>query len=540
MDVMSTILTLAQSAEAANAFQVTEKINVLLPEIVLLLGGTICLITGLGREEGTRKATAWIAGLSLIVAGFLVPDFRDLRMGIYEIADLKSFIKLAVCILGFILLLVSASVPDQLPQTQKAEKAKKFDPANIFRGEYFAFFLFSLVGVMLTAGANDLVWLFLALELTSLPTYVMVTSARQNMEAQEAGVKYFFLGALSSAIFLYGFTLLYGATGYTELSKIARVAEMQFRVDGTFPGMLLFGMILSVIGICFKIAAFPMHYYTADVYQGASSPVSAFLAFVPKAAGFAALILILSIVGWNYGPEGNHLPHILEVLLWVIAVVTMTVGNILGLVQRSVKRVLAYSSIAHSGYMVVGLLAGPRIVEAISTTTESGITEGLAIGDGIAAIIFYLIAYGLATVGAFAILACLRNDKGDEIDTFDELSGGCKKSPSTRWHTCFERSFTHWHATARWFPRQNLPLWFCIQSRLHLARHHCCRQLSNLRCVLPSHCWRSFLWQTSRWNHLYQDSGSSNRCIHRCSRSSDPWLRRWLPHRYRWPCSRQR
>ncbi|QQE12186.1 NADH-quinone oxidoreductase subunit N [Planctomycetota bacterium] len=413
---MTTLMTLAQAApEAAKATNViTEHLGNLIPELILLTGGVLCLMTGLGREEGTRKATAWIAGASLLLAIIFIPNIHTITKGFYtkEILDMSGFIKLAACSIGFLLLLVSAAVPDLLPQTKEAEKASKFDPGNIFRGEYFAFFLFSLVGLMLTAGAKDLIWLFLALELTSLPTYVMVASARKNIAAQEAGVKYFFLGALSAAIFLYGFALIYGATGHTDLTEIKNVIAAQNLANGELSGMLITGLVLTILGFCFKIAAFPMHYYAADVYQGASSAVTAFLAFVPKAAGFAALIIILSTVGWIYGPEKNHLPEILEILLWVIAVASMFLGNVLGMIQKSVKRALAYSSVAHSGYMVIGLLVG---IPAVASDS--------AIGNGIAAIIFYLFAYGLASVGSFGILACVRNEKGEEVDSYDEIAG---------------------------------------------------------------------------------------------------------------------
>ncbi|NJL31652.1 MAG: hypothetical protein HC898_08490 [Phycisphaerales bacterium] len=159
------------------------------------------------------------------------------------------------------------------------------------------------------------------------------------------------------------------------------------------PPLLLAGLVLSIVGIAFKIAAVPMHFYTADVYQGAATPVTAFLAFVPKVAGSIAIILILNLAD----PTGTgRYPAIITGLLWLMAAFTMTLGNVLGLLQTSVKRVLAYSSIAHSGYMLVGLVAG------VSLTTD----HGSSIGHGIAAVLFYLIAYGLSTLAAFAVLGC--------------------------------------------------------------------------------------------------------------------------------------
>lgn len=385
--------------------EMVEKFATLWPEIALLIGATICLLTGLSRSQALRNATPWVAGLSLVVAGVLVQLMPTGETGAV-MGAMTDFVKLAVVGVGLVLLLVAAGVPTQLSQTQRAERARIFEPGNIMRGEFFAFFLFSLVGVMLTAGASDLVWLFLALELTSLPTYVMVATSRDDIEAQESAVKYFFLGAMSAAVFLYGFALIYGATGFTNFADIAAVIPEQ--INGPNGGLLLTGLVLSVVGICFKIAAVPMHYYAADVYEGAATGVTAFLAFVPKTAGFVAIMLLLSLVGWD------PLPAILVYLLWAIAALTMTVGNVLGLLQNNVKRVLAYSSIAHSGYMVIGLMVGPG--------------EGV-LDNGLAAVLFYLVAYAMGTIGAFAVLACL-TARGEEAQTFDDLNGLSRRHPA--------------------------------------------------------------------------------------------------------------
>ncbi|MBL4789848.1 MAG: hypothetical protein JKY60_12680 [Kordiimonadaceae bacterium] len=169
------------------------------------------------------------------------------------------------------------------------DKGKAFNSINSNRGEFYAFFMFSITGLMLTVSADDLIWLFLALELTSLPTYIMVTISTKEHKSREAGVKYFFLGALGAATFLYGFAMLYGAAGTTNIAGIAD----HFATHGVGAiGMM--GMLVALLGICFKIAAFPMHFYTPDVYQGAASSVSAMLAFVPKTAGFLALIFIVA------------------------------------------------------------------------------------------------------------------------------------------------------------------------------------------------------------------------------------------------------
>jgi NADH-quinone oxidoreductase subunit N len=384
------------------------KLATLGPEIALLAAACLCLMFGLAKGVAARKAPAWIAAVGLVLAGGLV------LTGHGGTAAMTVYVKLAVAGVGLLLLMVAAALPEQWRQLQQAEAKPKFEPADVHRGEFFAFFLFSLTGVMLTAGADDLVWLFLALELTSLPTYVMVATAKERLNAQESAVKYFFLGAMAAAIFLYGFTLMYGATGFTTLADIRAVALHQLAHDQHLSPLLLMGIVLSVVGIAFKIAAVPMHFYAADVYEGAATPVTTMLAFVPKTAGFVALILILSVVGWP-------LPAPLAILLWVLAALTMTVGNVLGLLQSNVKRVLAYSSIAQSGYILVGLLAGPGAHDPTAA--------GVLTGGGLAAVLFYLVAYGLATIAAFAVLGCL-TVRGEEAATFDDLAGLSKRHPT--------------------------------------------------------------------------------------------------------------
>ena len=391
---------------------IVQKVETLWPEIALLIGAVACLITGLAPSKGVRKATPWVAGLALVAAALLVPAMGPNTAGI-GLGGMVPFAKLSIIGVGLILLLVSAGVPGQLRQIKRADAAKTFEPGDVFRGEFFAFFLLSLTGAMMTAGAGDLVWLFLALELTSLPTYVMVATSRDNITAQESAIKYFFLGAMSAAMFLYGFTLIYGATGFTDFHDIHTYVS-----NNAISPLLLTGIVLSFVGICFKIAAVPMHFYAADVYQGATTSVTAFLAFVPKTAGFLALILLIGLVGWplDLSPNSFGNGDVIVDMIWVIAAVTMTLGNVLALIQSNVKRALAYSSVAHSGYILVGLLAGTAFI------------KGGPLADGIAAILFYLVAYGLATIAGFAVLGCIEAH-GDEAETYDDITGLYKKHP---------------------------------------------------------------------------------------------------------------
>ena len=410
-----------------------EKLATLWPEITLISGAVVCMLIGLSSSAAVRKQSATVAGAALVLAGvitlagaFSTDVIPGSGSGAFTL-DMAGYVKLAVCSVGLLLLLVAAAVPEGLRLTRESEAAGAtsggaFDPAHTIRGEFFAFFLFSLSGVMLTAGADDLAWLFLALELTSLPTYVMVATSRDRVLAQEAGVKYFFLGALAVAVFLYGFALLYGATGATQFGQMRAYVTAELAAGHALSPLLIAGLVLSIVGIAFKIAAAPMHFYAADVYQGAATPVTAFLAFVPKTAGFVAIILLLGViepalraesVGISVGAEP------VTWLLWVMAALTMTVGNVLALLQTSVKRLLAYSSIAHSGYMLVALV-GERIAP--------GSGEAGALGNGAAAVLFYLVAYGVGNLGAFAVLALLEA-RGEEADSFDDIAGQSRRFP---------------------------------------------------------------------------------------------------------------
>lgn len=394
-----------------------ERISYLWPEIVLFIGACVTVVVGLSPQADMRRQTGVIAGVSLFIAAVLGVATPG-EPGWAILPGLMPFAKPLIALVGLLLLLVNIASVDREEEAAIAA-GKPFNPLRITGAEFYAFFLFSLMGAMLCATAGDLIWLFLALELTSLPTYVMVVLSGRGRKgfdrSQEAGVKYFFLGALGAAIFLYGFALLYGGTGTTRFVEIAQ----HFADHGMNP-IATVGLVMALIGVSFKIAAVPMHFYTADVYQGACSGVAAFLAFVPKTAGIISILLLISTVGWSAG-DGS-LPPVFESLLWALAALTMTVGNVLALLQSSVKRMLAYSSIAHSGYMLVGVLAGPG--------------EGTFVSSGIAAVLFYLLCYGVMNTGAFAVLASLERQSGGEAveaDDFDDIKGLCRSHPWLGW-----------------------------------------------------------------------------------------------------------
>ncbi len=387
----------------------TEKIALVWPEIILFLTTCVVLLTGQWPATPIRRMTPWLTAVGLIAAmgaALGSPAGHGLMPG------LMPYAKALAAGMGLLLLPLIVGTVDREQETA-ADRGEAFDPTHSVGAEFYAFFLFSLTGLMLVASADSLIWLFLALELTSLPTYIMVTISTRTTRSQEAGVKYFFLGALGAAIFLYGFTLIFGATGATSIPAIAA----HFAADGLGPIGTL-GVLIALIGLFFKIAAVPMHFYTPDVYQGAASPVSAMLAFVPKAAGLLGIFMIAGVAGWS-GPR-TSLPVPVEALLWVTAALTMTVGNTLALLQTSVKRMMAYSSIAHSGYMLVGVIAGPG-------------PEGAAFWrNGLAAALFYLLCYGVMNMGVFAVLACLER-KGHEADDIDDIRGLVKTHPHLGW-----------------------------------------------------------------------------------------------------------
>jgi NADH-quinone oxidoreductase subunit N len=411
------------------ALPIVEKLRFLGPEIVLFAATVIVMVVGLSPAREVRRMCAGVSVLALVIAGALAAALPVPPHSL--LPNIMPFAKMLIAAVGVLLVLLLTGTVDREYEASLARGRGVFDGLRSTRGEFYSFILFSLTGLMLCASADDLIWLFLALELVSLPTYVMVSISTAGTRSQEAGIKYFFLGALGAAFFLYGFSMLYGATGTTLLfgdgvtPGIAEVLAPQVTAAGHLGGIATLGLVLSIIGVSFKVAAVPMHFYTADVYEGAASTVSAFLAFVPKTAGFLALMLLLSVVGWRFGAEQSALPDAVRVLLWVLAAMTMTVGNVLALLQRNVKRVLAYSSIAHSGYMLVGLIAGPG--RAGAPLSE----------NGLAATLFYLLCYGFMNLGTFAVLASLeRRSTGgrtEEIETFDDLRGLCRSNPVLGW-----------------------------------------------------------------------------------------------------------
>lgn len=290
-------------------------------------------------------------------------------------------------------------------------------------GEYHGCLLLMAAGIGIVGSANDLATLFLALELISIPTYVLLYLPRTDERAQEAAMKYFLLSVFSSGLLLFGFSYLYGLTGTTNIPAILDALNWgQRSATGNLPwlSVALLAYVMVVAGLGFRITAVPFHFYAPDVYQGTTTPTAALLAFVPKVVGFAALIRILGLAPEQTTDEAmSRLSQQVSMLLWIMSAVTMTLGNILALLQDNIRRLLAYSSIANAGYMLIGLSVVPHLANG----------PGDAIG-GIEALLFYLVAYGAMTVGFFAVVHALATPERP-VETVDDLAGLAKTHPGT-------------------------------------------------------------------------------------------------------------
>jgi NADH-quinone oxidoreductase subunit N len=378
------------------------------PEIVLCIAALLLMLMGVSMKASTRRAAPVVAILALLIAGVSQlskiagsAPRADLRWNTVHIYEFARYIKLLSSAIGILLVLLA------WPSNRDATGG----PAHHFgaeAGEFFGLMLLAIAGIFIVAGANDIMLLFLGIELASIPTYIMVSISAPRATAQEAGVKYFFLGAMAAAIMLFGFSYLFGTTGTTRLDLIAEHMGAQ-SVLSTWQ---ILAVVLLIAGFAFKMAVVPLHFYAGDVYQGAATPVTAFLSFVPKISGFVALLKVLfAVTGgtWHIAPE-------IVKLLWILAALTMTVGNVLGLVQVNIKRLFAYSSIAHSGYMLVGVTA---LISTADYEIQSTALQG---------ILFYLTAYGLMNVAVFGVLLPSRlNQPAMSAETFDDIAGSGKE-----------------------------------------------------------------------------------------------------------------
>ena len=359
----------------------------LLPMLILTGTALLALVADLWMEGPDREGLGWIG-----LAGLAATAITAMTLWNTHISTLSDtlavdryglFFTLLFCVVTGLTLLMSMSY---------------LETTEIQTGDYYSLVLFSTLGMVLMATATDLIVIFLGLEVMSIAAYALAGIARSELRSNEAALKYFLLGAFASGFLLFGIALLYGATGNTSLPQIAQRLTM---VGSEQRLLVTAGMALLIVGFGFKVAAVPFHVWAPDVYEGAPTSVTALMAVGIKAAAFAAFarVFMHTLVIFSTDWSG---------VLWVLAVLTMTVGNVTALVQRNIKRMLAYSSVAHAGYLLVGMVAGGEA--------------------GGSAVLFYLIGYAFMTLGAFAVVIALGR-RGQPNEKLDDYNGVGFRSP---------------------------------------------------------------------------------------------------------------
>ena len=353
------------------------------PELVLCAFGMLVMLIDPFVPAGRKRSMGWLAFVGTLAAlaslRWAALNQGSAYSGLFRVDMFSLFVHGIV--IGVAALAILGSF-DYL------------DRENIQRGEYYALILFATAGMGILAGANELLTAFIGLEMSSISTYILVGFRRTVLKSNESSLKYFLLGSFATAFFLYGIALTYGATRSTRFD----VVNQAIAAHGTGP-LLILGLGLIFVGLGFKVVAAPFQIYTPDVYEGAPTPVTAILACGPKAAAFAVMLRIF------YSAFGNA-SHIWFWAIWISAVLTMCIGNFAALVQTNVKRLLAYSSIAHAGYILVAFAAASEI--------------------GVAAVLFYLAAYAAMTLGAFLIVAHVGGTNEQRLNIEDYAGLGTK------------------------------------------------------------------------------------------------------------------
>lgn len=383
---------------------VTPNVNVtsILPEVIVAVTGILVMLYD-SFAPRQRRVTGVASIIGLILAAIMLFVIRD---GNFDNAW-NGMIRYDNLRISFTLVFLFVSALTVLVSSIWVEREE------VPVGEYHSLLLFATVGMMLMAAGNDLVIIFLGLETLSIATYVMAGLRRTDLKSNESAMKYFILGSFSSAFLLYGMALLYGATATTNITEIAvRIPT------ANFPALLLVGGAMLIIGFGFKVATAPFHVWTPDVYEGAPTPVTAFMAAGPKAAAFASFVRVF-VLGFPLAVGANAAGYLHEswiAALSIMAMITMFVGNIAAIVQNNVKRMLAYSSIAHAGYACVGFI-GAGMAATVDKRDEA-----------IISVAFYMLTYAVTNLGAFAIVALL-GQKNDRRTDFEDYNGIGFKSP---------------------------------------------------------------------------------------------------------------
>ncbi len=363
--------------------------HALAPEIVLVLGINLVLLIDLSLDESKKWAIATVTGfvtlaafIPVVTLALIGDDSRPMFGGRYVIDDYALVLKGLFLLTAYVVILMS--------QTELEE-------GGYYQGEFYVLLLCSVLGMVMMASARDLVSIFIALELLSIPAYMMAAWRKRDVKSNEAGVKYYLLGVFASAVLLYGMSLLFGVTGSTLLTDIGASLS-----DDNLIALEVVGIVFVLCGFGFKISAVPFHSWAPDTYEGAPTPVTAFFSVASKAAGFVAIMTMIFLA--FPGVDGVYGP-----LVWALAALTMTVGNLLALRQTNIVRMLAYSSVSQGGFILMPLaFAGnPASSEAVMN-----------------AVIVYLLVYAVMNLGAFAVvIAVSRKTKSGEVSSFGGLFG---------------------------------------------------------------------------------------------------------------------
>jgi NADH-quinone oxidoreductase subunit N len=363
------------------------NIVALLPEYILTIAGVLIMLAEPLLPAGSsRKPLGWLAISGTVAAG--LASWYQLRFGtlhaFFGTVQVDAFSVFFHLLIAAVVLVTLLSSLDY------------FEGYATHAGEYFALVLFGAVGMMFMTCSVELLMVFIGLEISSISTYIMAGFRKGQATGVESSIKYFLLGSFATAFFLYGIALAFGATGSTRIDAIARTLS-----SSATPKLAFLSLAMIIIGLGFKVSAAPFHVWTPDVYQGAPAPVVGLMSTAPKAAAFAVL-LRLTFSGFA------GMQHRWSALIWIIAALSMTIGNLGALLQRDVKRLLAYSSIAHAGYLLVAFTAFPQ--------------------DGIAAACFYTAAYSAMNVGAFTVITQLAG-YDENARTLDDYAGLALKRP---------------------------------------------------------------------------------------------------------------
>jgi NADH-quinone oxidoreductase subunit N len=356
------------------------------PELVLVAGINLVLLIDLWLDESKKWAMATLTGF--VMLGAVIPvvtlavlggDVRDAIFdGRYVVDEYALILKALFLLVGYVVVLLSQN---------------ELEEGGYYQGEFYVLLLVSVLGMVMMASSRDLLSVFVALELLSIPAYMMAAWRKRDVKSNEAGVKYYLLGVFASGVLLYGMSFLYGTTGSTKLTEIGAA------LSGDLTGMQVLAVVFVVAGFAFKISAVPFHTWAPDTYEGAPTPVTAFLSVASKSAGFVALLTVLYL--GLYGADEVYGPFI-----WVMAALTMTVGNMVALRQTNIVRMLAYSSVSQGGFILMPL-----------AVMGTGVAE-----SSLKAVVIYLLIYAFSNLGAFAvIIAVARKTRSGEISSFGGL-----------------------------------------------------------------------------------------------------------------------